>query len=102
MGKKSFVFFSGTGGDFGGNDGPIRSNRGSERRQQTEETPQTVVASPVNPNPSTEFQNIATPEIQAPNSPTSHAGNDVDGLESFPIVLPRNMHTKTINFDDHI
>jgi len=61
-----------------------------------------VVASPVDPNPSTEFQNIATPEFQAPNSPTSHVGNDVDGPESFPIVLPGNTHTKTVNFDDQI
>lgn len=61
-----------------------------------------VVASPVDPNPSTEFQNIPTLKIQAPNSPTSHAGNDVDGLESFPIVLLGNTHSKTVTFDDQI
>ena len=33
VGKKLFVFVSGTGGDFGGDDGPARRNRRSESRQ---------------------------------------------------------------------
>lgn len=102
MGKKSFVFVSGTEGDFGGNDGPVRGSRDSESRQQTKGTPQIVVTSPVDPNLSTEFQNTVTPKIQAPNSPTSHAGNDVDGPDSSPIVLPGIIHAKMVNFDDQI
>nr|POE68408.1 hypothetical protein CFP56_20718 [Quercus suber] len=103
VGRKSFVFVSGTGDDFGGNDGPGKGSGGvTERRQQTKETPPTTVTSPADPNQSTEFQNTVTPEVQAPNSPTFHAGNVVDSPESFPIVLPGITHTETVNFEEQI
>ncbi|KAL0017419.1 hypothetical protein SO802_004488 [Lithocarpus litseifolius] len=79
-----------------------RSNWRSERRQQTEETPQMVVANPVDPNLSTEFQNKAIPEIQAPNSPTSLAGNVVNDPESFTSVMPEITQPKSVTFDDQL
>ena len=65
------MFVSGIGGDFGGKDDPARGRRDYESRQQTTGTPQTGVASPVDPNLSTECQNIETPDFQAPNYQTS-------------------------------
>ena len=39
VGKKSCVFVSGTGDDFGGKDGPAKGRREHGRRQQATETP---------------------------------------------------------------
>lgn len=61
-----------------------------------------MVSSPGDPNPSSKCQNTVSLEIQAPNHPTSHVGNDDVGLGSFPIVAPENMHTKTITFEDQL
>ena len=38
IGKKSFMFVLGSGGDFDGVDNPMRSGNGSERRSQEAET----------------------------------------------------------------
>lgn len=98
-GKKSFVFIPGTRGDFGGEDNPIRTSGGSERRSRRTEAPQEVNANLVDPNSSTDDQNTATPDNQATITPNSHAGNNVYGHESFPIVMPVNTHTSMVNFN---
>nr|POE66067.1 hypothetical protein CFP56_33879 [Quercus suber] len=60
VGKKSFMFVPGTGGDFDGEDNPVRSGNGSDRRSQEAEMPQVVVARLAELDTSTEDQNLAT------------------------------------------
>lgn len=100
--KKSFVFVPSIGRDFGGEDNPVRNESGLERRPQGAKAPQTVAASPIDPNPSNDIQNSATLDNQATISPTSHLGNDEDGPESFLIVMPVNTHTNMVNFEAQI
>uniref|UniRef100_A0A7N2KRG0 Uncharacterized protein n=1 Tax=Quercus lobata TaxID=97700 RepID=A0A7N2KRG0_QUELO len=103
VGKKSFMFVPGTLGDFGGEDNPVRIGSGSERRPQKAKASQVVVASLVDPNSSMDIQNTATLDNQATITPTSHnTGNDVDGPESFPVVMPVNTHTNMVNFEAQI
>nr|POE60776.1 hypothetical protein CFP56_44135 [Quercus suber] len=102
VGKKSFVFVPGTGGDFGGKDDHVGTSSGPERRTQGTAPPYEAATNLVDLESSEVNQNTETPSNTATISQTSHAGKTLHCSESLPIVMPANTHTKLVNFETQI
>ena len=102
VGKKSFMFVPGTGGDFGGKDTTVRTGRETEERIQGAAAPQEAGTNRVDIAPSEGNQNSVSLGITATFTQTSHAGKILDCPESLPNVVPLNVHTDMVDFEAQI
>ncbi|XP_030969817.1 uncharacterized protein LOC115990093 [Quercus lobata] len=102
VGKKSFMFVPGTGGDFGGEDTNVRTGRETEERIQGAAPPQEAGTNRVDIASSEGNLNSVSPGITATFTQTSHAGKILDCPESLPNVVPLNVHTDMVDFEAQI
>ena len=101
VGRRSVMFVPGSGGDFGGEEVPVRTGTEQERRSKEAAPPQDADTSQVDLY-SEINQSTGNPGSGADITQAFHEESIRDCSESSPAVMPANVHTNMVSFEAQI